>query len=158
MDVFRSPSLAGTRGFRYPGSEIRLERAGFDKEPRSIKSCSRWDSDLRRSEPSHRNLNGKSTSPSVPPAQGLALINRMGSQPRNGKRGQKPALPPTAQIIGGNLGKNTLTPNEAAPADYLRLFRALYDTSTTLSSRQLSERGQPDQSPRQKQPERILRG
>ncbi len=30
-------------------------------------------------------------------------------------------------LLGGNLGKNTLTPNEAAPADYLRLFRSLYE-------------------------------
>ena len=30
------------------------------------------------------------------------------------------------QIIGGNLGKNTQTRNEDAPADYLRLFRNLY--------------------------------
>lgn len=29
--------------------------------------------------------------------------------------------------MGGNLGKNTLTPNEKAPADYLRLFRSLYE-------------------------------
>ncbi len=30
-------------------------------------------------------------------------------------------------IVGGNLGKNTATPNDAAPADYLRSFRRLYD-------------------------------
>lgn len=30
-------------------------------------------------------------------------------------------------LLGGNLGKNTLTPNEAAPADYLKLFRSLYE-------------------------------
>lgn len=30
-------------------------------------------------------------------------------------------------VLGGNLGKNTLTPNEKAPADYLRLFRSLYE-------------------------------
>ncbi|MFI3321548.1 MAG: quinone-dependent dihydroorotate dehydrogenase [Rikenellaceae bacterium] len=30
-------------------------------------------------------------------------------------------------IIGGNLGKNTLTPNDKAPDDYLNLFRRLYD-------------------------------
>lgn len=30
-------------------------------------------------------------------------------------------------IVGGNIGKNTATANEDAPADYLRLFRAMYD-------------------------------
>lgn len=30
-------------------------------------------------------------------------------------------------IIGGNIGKNTATANEDAPADYLRLFRSMYD-------------------------------
>lgn len=30
-------------------------------------------------------------------------------------------------IIAANIGKNTLTPNEAAPADYLKLFRNLYE-------------------------------
>ena len=57
-----------------------------------------------------------------------AIINRMGFNNhgvenalrhlRRRKRGR---------IIGGNLGKNTLTPNEAAPADYLKSFRSLYE-------------------------------
>ncbi len=57
-----------------------------------------------------------------------ALINRMGFN-NNGidaavarLRGRNPRL-----IIGGNLGKNTVTPNESAPADYLRSFRLLYE-------------------------------
>jgi len=29
-------------------------------------------------------------------------------------------------VIGGNIGKNTITPNEDAPADYLECFRKLY--------------------------------
>ncbi|MBE5033867.1 quinone-dependent dihydroorotate dehydrogenase [Gallalistipes aquisgranensis] len=56
-----------------------------------------------------------------------ALINRMGfnnhgmeNMVRN-LRNRRPGL-----IIGGNLGKNTLTPNEEAAADYLKLFRSLY--------------------------------
>lgn len=58
----------------------------------------------------------------------LALINRMGFNNHgmeNAVRNLRYRKP--HQIIGGNLGKNTLTPNEAAPADYLRLFRALYE-------------------------------
>lgn len=57
-----------------------------------------------------------------------ALINRMGFNNMGmehavknlRRRGNK-------QIIGANLGKNTLTANESAPADYLKLFRRLYD-------------------------------
>ena len=30
-------------------------------------------------------------------------------------------------IVGGNIGKNKVTPNEEAPNDYLYCFRALYD-------------------------------
>ncbi|MCD8072810.1 MAG: quinone-dependent dihydroorotate dehydrogenase, partial [Alistipes sp.] len=58
-----------------------------------------------------------------------ALVNRMGFNNRGveamvrnlAKKRRKKGL-----VIGGNLGKNTLTPNEQAPADYLRLFRSLY--------------------------------
>lgn len=56
-----------------------------------------------------------------------ALINRMGfnndgleNMVRNLRRRDEKI------IIGANLGKNTLTPNEEAPADYLKLFRNLY--------------------------------
>ncbi|MCD8101826.1 MAG: quinone-dependent dihydroorotate dehydrogenase [Alistipes sp.] len=59
--------------------------------------------------------------------QDRALINRMGfnnngveAMVRNLRRRNK------GLVIGGNLGKNTITPNEQAPADYLRMFRSLY--------------------------------
>ena len=56
------------------------------------------------------------------------LINRMGFNNKGvlnaasniRKRKKRP-------IIGGNIGKNTSTPNEDAPNDYLKTFRALYD-------------------------------
>lgn len=57
-----------------------------------------------------------------------ALINRMGfnnlgmEHVADNLRSRN-----TKQIIGANLGKNTLTPNDAAPADYLKLFRGLYE-------------------------------
>ena len=57
-----------------------------------------------------------------------ALINRMGFNNEGMERvtanlrSRKPGL-----IVGGNLGKNTLTPNEEAAADYLKLFRNLYE-------------------------------
>lgn len=57
-----------------------------------------------------------------------AIINRMGFNNRGVQhavrnlRRRRPGL-----IVGGNIGKNSLTPNEEAPADYLKAFRALYD-------------------------------
>lgn len=57
-----------------------------------------------------------------------AIINRMGFNNRGVQqavrnlRRRRPGL-----IVGGNIGKNTLTPNELAPSDYLKAFRALYD-------------------------------
>ncbi len=68
--------------------------------------------------------------------QDQALINRMGfnnhgleNAVRNLRRRTwyDPCRHKTSTLLGGNLGKNTLTPNEAAPADYLRLFRRLYE-------------------------------
>lgn len=67
--------------------------------------------------------------------QDNALINRMGIN----NKGQENALANlrriskrrcndrNAVIIGGNLGKNTLTTAGDAPADYLKLFRNLYE-------------------------------
>ncbi len=56
------------------------------------------------------------------------LINRMGFNNRGAEqaalnlKGKRPA----GLILGGNLGKNTSTPNEDAVADYEAVFRALY--------------------------------
>jgi dihydroorotate dehydrogenase len=57
-----------------------------------------------------------------------AIINRMGFNNlgvENAVKNLKKANPNL--IIGGNLGKNTLTPNERAASDYLKLFRSLYE-------------------------------
>lgn len=57
-----------------------------------------------------------------------ALINRMGFN-NNGVEAMVKNLRHRNKnvVIGGNLGKNTLTPNEEAPADYLKMFRSLYE-------------------------------
>ena len=59
-----------------------------------------------------------------------ALVNRMGFNNEGlenmaanlRKRKEKDNI-----VIGVNLGKNSATPNEEAPQDYLKLFRSLYD-------------------------------
>ncbi|MDR2937232.1 MAG: quinone-dependent dihydroorotate dehydrogenase [Rikenellaceae bacterium] len=57
-----------------------------------------------------------------------AIVNRMGFN-NNGVEETVKRLRNRDRriIIGGNLGKNTVTPNDTAPADYLRTFRRLYD-------------------------------
>ncbi len=59
--------------------------------------------------------------------QDKALINRMGFNNKGvdaaveGLKGKRPDI-----LIGGNIGKNTVTPNAEAPADYLECFKKLY--------------------------------
>ncbi|HDP74847.1 MAG TPA: quinone-dependent dihydroorotate dehydrogenase [Bacteroidales bacterium] len=58
-----------------------------------------------------------------------ALINRMGFNNKGVdyvKLNLTRKRRPKNLIIGGNIGKNTLTPNEKAVEDYLIAFRALY--------------------------------
>lgn len=62
----------------------------------------------------------------LPADQGL--INRMGFNNLgvNNAASNLKRLPHDC-VIGVNMGKNTLTPNENAPKDYLKIFRQLYD-------------------------------
>lgn len=57
-----------------------------------------------------------------------ALINRMGFNNQGAEMAlQRLKKRKTKIIIGGNLGKNTLTPNENAVNDYVFTFKKLYD-------------------------------
>ncbi len=57
-----------------------------------------------------------------------ALVNRMGFNNKGVQyAAKKLGNRDKSIIIGGNIGKNTATPNENAPADYLTCFNALYD-------------------------------
>lgn len=59
-----------------------------------------------------------------------ALVNRMGFNNRGMEaavRNLRRRCMRKLTVVGGNLGKNTLTSNDKAPADYLRLFRSLYE-------------------------------
>lgn len=57
-----------------------------------------------------------------------ALINRMGFN-NHGARiiAERLGRGRTNMIVGGNIGKNTITPNESAAEDYAEAFLALYD-------------------------------
>jgi dihydroorotate dehydrogenase len=57
-----------------------------------------------------------------------ALINRMGFNNKGVEYATKKLKNRSGNIIiGGNIGKNTLTPNEQAIDDYLLCFKELYD-------------------------------
>jgi|WetSurSiteA1Bulk_404760.scaffolds.fasta_scaffold00052_6 dihydroorotate dehydrogenase len=57
-----------------------------------------------------------------------ALINRMGFNNKGADYARKNLQKrDKTLIIGGNIGKNTTTPNERAPDDYLSCFNKLYD-------------------------------
>ncbi|MDR2885751.1 MAG: quinone-dependent dihydroorotate dehydrogenase, partial [Rikenellaceae bacterium] len=56
-----------------------------------------------------------------------AIINRMGFNNGGMEKAQQNLHRRRHSVVGINLGKNTLTPNEAAAADYLKVFRTLYD-------------------------------
>jgi len=58
-----------------------------------------------------------------------ALINRMGfnNQGADAAAVKLSVSRPKGLIIGGNIGKNTATPNSEAPSDYETVFKALYD-------------------------------
>ncbi len=64
------------------------------------------------------------------PADG-ALINRMGfnNPGMEAVRRRLAKRRKSSLVVGVNLGKNTLTPNERAADDYLRLFDGLFDVA-----------------------------
>lgn len=70
--------------------------------------------------------NSKPRSFRIPADQGL--INRMGfnNEGVDAMAGRLDQRKPTSLIVGGNIGKNTLTANEAAVTDYETCFRRLY--------------------------------
>ncbi len=71
--------------------------------------------------------NPKPRSFRIPEDKGL--INRMGFNNRGARAaaGKLAGRRPSGLIVGGNIGKNTQTPNEKAPDDYEAVFRTLYD-------------------------------
>ena len=63
-----------------------------------------------------------------------ALINRMGFNNKGVEYAAKRLKNViNSVIIGGNIGKNTLTPNENAADDYVKCFMDLYDVVDYLA-------------------------
>jgi len=59
------------------------------------------------------------------------LINRMGfnNQGAQAAAGRLARKRPSGLVLGGNIGKNTLTPNESASDDFESVFRTIYEVA-----------------------------
>lgn len=128
MFSYRNPSLEReVFGIRFP-NPIGIA-AGFDKNAEVYNQLSNFGFgfvEIGTVTPKAQPGNSKPRLFRLPEDQ--ALINRMGfnnlglSNAIHNLRGRNNKV-----IVGGNLGKNTLTPNENAAADYLKLFRNMYE-------------------------------
>lgn len=125
---YKSPTLEReVFGLHFP-NPVGLA-AGFDKnaEVYDILGCMGFGFiEIGTVTPKAQNGNPKPRCFRLP--QDKAIINRMGFNNMGVEnavrklRHRNPKL-----IVGGNIGKNTATANQDAPADYLRLFRSMYD-------------------------------
>ncbi len=98
------PQRRGGPGIRSPGFRIRGDR--------------------------HRNAappGGQSAAAGLPPAERPRhRQSHRHCQPGSRRHGALPAPRARRVLLGCNIGKNTDTPTAQAPADYLKLFRSLY--------------------------------
>jgi len=101
--------------------------AGFDKDAKLYRELSNFGFgfiEIGTLTPKPQSGNPKKRLFRLP--QDEALINRMGFN----NEGVEAAIPRLQKnkniIIGGNIGKNKITPNEKAVEDYIRCFEALY--------------------------------
>jgi len=101
--------------------------AGFDKDAKLYRELSNFGFgfiEIGTLTPKPQSGNPKKRLFRLP--QDAALINRMGFN----NEGVEAAIPRLQKnkniIIGGNIGKNKITPNEKAVEDYIRCFEALY--------------------------------
>lgn len=126
--TFTSPRLATTvAGLRFR-NRVGLA-AGFDKNAEFVKDFSRFGFSFYEI---------GTVTPLPQPGNPLprlfrlpkdrALINRMGFNNKGVEYAAEQLKKRTYDlIIGGNIGKNTLTPNELAADDYVFCFNTLYD-------------------------------
>jgi dihydroorotate dehydrogenase len=152
MFTYRSPKLEKTLfGVRFP-NPVGLA-AGFDKDARLIDELSMFGFgfiEIGTVTPKPQPGNDKPRLFRLPADQ--ALINRMGfnnhgaSNAAEHLKNRKPGV-----VIGGNIGKNKVTPNEDAVKDYELCFEALYpvvdyfvvnvSSPNTPGLRELQEKG-----------------
>ncbi len=142
--IFRIPGMAALAQSFTKVKDVRLEQevfglkfknpvgvaAGFDKDARlygALENLSFGFVEVGTITPESQRGNPKPRLFRLPADGGL--INRMGFN-NDGLEAAVSRLRKRRKsgvIIGGNLGKNTLTPNAKASDDYVRLFEGLFD-------------------------------
>jgi len=152
MYTYRSPQLERTLfGVKFP-NPVGMA-AGFDKDARLIDELSAFGFgfiEIGTVTPRPQPGNDKPRLFRLPADH--ALINRMGfnnkgaEQAAENLKARRPGI-----IIGGNIGKNKVTPNEEAVKDYELCFEALYpyvdyfvvnvSSPNTPGLRELQEKG-----------------
>jgi len=102
--------------------------AGFDKDARLIDELSAFGFgfiEIGTLTPQPQHGNGKPRLFRLPKDQ--AIINRMGFNNQGVKKAvERLKKRKSSVIVGGNIGKNKITPNEKAVEDYSACFEALY--------------------------------
>ncbi|TAL59395.1 MAG: dihydroorotate dehydrogenase (quinone), partial [Bacteroidetes bacterium] len=151
--LLKIPGVSSLMGLLYMHKNQKLERtvfglkfpnpvglaAGFDKDAKffdEISSCGFGFIEVGTVTPKPQSGNDKPRSFRLP--QDSALINRMGFNnegveamvkrltPSRSTEGGEPAIRGGRRyIIGGNIGKNKITPNENAIDDYVYCFEKL---------------------------------
>jgi len=141
--IFKIPGVKGLFASMYQVNDTRLERevfglkfpnpvglaAGFDKDARAIDELGELGFgflEIGTITPEGQDGNPKPRLFRV--TEDEAIINRMGFN----NEGVKKAIARLKKrkskiIIGGNIGKNKVTPNEEAFSDYEKSFNALFD-------------------------------
>lgn len=136
------PFVANTLRSIYQLNDVRLERkyfgltfpnpvglaAGFDKDAKLYHELSNFGFgfvEIGTLTPKAQKGNPKKRLFRLPEDQGL--INRMGFNNDGVDAAVKRLKKNKGVLIGGNIGKNKVTPNEEAIQDYIYCFNALFD-------------------------------
>lgn len=131
LDAFCQPKATGLErnlwGLRFP-NPVGLA-AGFDKDARYIDELAHLGFgfvEIGTVTPLPQPGNDQPRLFRLP--EDKALINRMGFNNEGARAAAKRLLKRRSNIIiGGNIGKNKVTPNEEAISDYEKCFHALFD-------------------------------
>ena len=128
MPVPHRAPFARTGGIRTSVSQPDRSGGGFRPQRRSVPRTFGPGLRIRRDRYGHAPTPGRqSPTPHLPAARRPGDHQPFGPQQQGVVQGHRPAPPPARPlIIGGNIGKNTLTQPSQVAADYLKMFRNLY--------------------------------
>lgn len=109
------PGNPRPRLFRLPKDRAIINRMGFNNKG------------MENAADNLRPCCGGHIAQRIHAAHGIGAHPDLGSHAARASHGGKNKGKNKRPVIGINIGKNTLTPNESAAQDYLKLFRRLYD-------------------------------